>query len=340
VQRVVERRTDLGNSIDEFQGLESELASIEHRLPSRLKLTQKNIFVRAYTPKLTPYIMLHLWSHQAFCHLYRLMVPGLREALTREDASRLPADFTIHCQEECLRHAVAATNVLDSVKNLGKDCWITDPALGMCVFHLSRLMTRFSKPPFSKINSEQLHGYLKVCYDSLERPAEIYPTTRILRSGIQDLLFGVAHNATTRSSSQDNASSADTSARPAVGSAVQAHKGQVYSKFSIMDEVQRLEFPTDEDGDASNVLLTPDASRKDLPSQEKVLSPPPEDVGTRSLNNHVLTVEPDDLELPTSIYDVSMLGFDFGYGADALDPFLDYSLPFGYEDNLGQPFPG
>lgn len=341
VQKIVQRQKSLGSSIQEFEDLESELAALHHALPTTHKFTQKNLFVRAFTPKLTPFVMLHLWWHQCYCHIYRLMVPGLREALPLRDSSKLPIEFTARCQEQCFMHALAAVSVVASVGELGKDCWITDPALGMCAFHLARLLARFSRPPFSKLSPDGLVEKIQICYDSLEHPAETFPTTRLLRNSMQELLSGDVQTGT-RGSSIDGTSSGELPARAQDGSAVQSRPLTVYSRFSIMDEVQRLQFPSDEDAEPAAIARTiqeaQEISHAARTSAEEGHSQP----AIYALGTEPLREDPSGLQSEDSVtgamYDVSMLGFDFGYGTDALDPFIDYGLQFEHSASTGQPF--
>lgn len=329
----------------EFQCFETELAAVQQAFPSSHKFTQKNLFVRAYTSKLTPFIMLHMWWHQCYCHLYRLMVPGLREALssTSNEFNQLSIEFKTQCQEQCFRHTLAAIEVIGSVRELGKDSWITDPALAMCTYHQARLVYRFSRPPFSRLSTEELVEQLQKCSDSLEQPAERYPTTRILRKAIQDLLLSDPQ-ADTRSSSVSTMSSSERSNQPASASAIQSKPLTVYSRYSIMDEVQRLEFPSEEDGTGPeqvegrgsslwNGMVDP---RADADDQSQIQAHAHQPVP--AIPEVANTLQLDDNSPADAIYGVSMLGFDFGYGADELDPFIDYSLNFELEGGAGQPF--
>jgi hypothetical protein len=318
--------------MQEFSYFEAELANFYDVLPESHKFNQKNLFIRAFTPKRTSFVMLHIWWHQCYCQLYRLTLSGMREALPPEECRNLSPEFMAYCQEQCLRHATAAIDIIKSLTALDTDLWVSDPAFAVCAFHLARIVSRFARPDCSRLSQAGLSECLRVCSAGLQKPASIYPTAQLLLTGVEDMLYN-STQAATRSPSPDRADSSD---RVHNGKVATAEPRTVYSKFSVMDEVQRLRFSDSEDDNLA--AATSDSGNASLGHHTMQRSSgQTQQLGTefdrfdRLMSREIggsMDIAAGETPFSVSGFDVSALGFDFGYGAQNFDPYLDSDIIF------------
>ncbi|KZL64658.1 nitrate assimilation regulatory protein [Colletotrichum tofieldiae] len=351
---ITHRQKPLVECVTLIKGLVDELHVLRHSLPPQFTFDKKNLFLRAYTPQRTPYVMFHTWWHQCQCDMYRFTIPGFREGLPVEELQSLPLDFVAYCRDKCLEHALAVANIMVTVIEMGKDIFITDPALVMCTFHSARVISRLGSAQFANLPKDVLITKLKACSDILETPAEIYPTTKLLRGGIFDLIHDAERNSgdssplrsnweTEQSGSETDASG--TQQRGIQGS-TQSLVPEVYSKYSVTDEIRKLKFHQD-DGEvaqeyqtgerdtegnatvsASQQFMMPGTS-KEYGSQPYL--PIPQDMPV----NGGFVFSEHESGPTTTPYDVSMtLGFEPSYGECQPDMFLDSFMPLQNDWNM------
>ncbi|KAK1987286.1 hypothetical protein LZ30DRAFT_580353 [Colletotrichum cereale] len=252
---ITHRREPLVECVTLIKGLVDELEGLRLSLSPMFAFDKKNLFLRAYTPQRTPYVMLHTWWHQCQCDMYRFTIPGFREGLPFEELQNLPPDFIAYCRDKCLEHALAVADIMAMVIDMGKDIFITDPALVMCTFHSARVISRLGSSQFANLPKDFLIAKLKACSDILEIPSEFYPTTKLLRSGICDLIHDAERDSGSSSPLRSNLdaerseSDTNTSAigQPSNQSNTQGSMPEVYSKYSVTDEIRKLNFQQDDE---------------------------------------------------------------------------------------------
>jgi hypothetical protein len=69
------------------------------------------------------------------------MLPGIRESLTSEAFKATLPDYIIYCQTRAVQHAKALMNLFAAVQKVG-DPTPQDPAISICVFQCTRILTR------------------------------------------------------------------------------------------------------------------------------------------------------------------------------------------------------
>ncbi|GJC83316.1 hypothetical protein ColLi_06154 [Colletotrichum liriopes] len=241
-----------------------------------------------------------------------------------------------------------------TVIEMGKDIFITDPALVMCTFHSARVISRLGSAQFANLPKDVLIAKLKACSDILETPAEIYPTTKLLRGGIFDLIHDAERNSgdssPLRSNWETEQSGSETDAsgtqQPGIQGSTQSSVPEVYSKYSVTDEIRKLKFHQD-DGEvaqeyqtgerdtegnatvsASQQFMMPGTS-KEYGSQPYL--PIPQDMPV----NGGFVFSEHESGPTTTPYDVSMtLGFEPSYGECQPDMFLDSFMPLQNDWNM------
>lgn len=251
VQKIIRHRRPLADYLPELKSLEEELGALHRTLPPGSIFTTKNLFLRAYTPRRTTFVMFHIWMHQCHCDLYRFTIPGFREALPADELRSLPTAFTSYCRRQCLKHALGVSKVISSVIDLGKDIFITDPSLAICAFHSARIIFRLGQPDLENLATSEVVTSLAACSQILDTQAEIYPTTKLLQRGIQDLIHDAQHTPRGPSplrSTWEMEQSNDDGELPLPQSAVQMNScaRDICSKYSIAEEIRKMEFPTEE----------------------------------------------------------------------------------------------
>lgn len=120
--------------------LAAELEVFAARLPLSFRWSEPNLRLRTYSPRLGIYIMTHIWWEQCHCDLYRLWLPGFREALPDSLINQMNADFVSHCRRQCYEHARTMADMFAQVLALGNDIPISDLDLPVCAYQCARML--------------------------------------------------------------------------------------------------------------------------------------------------------------------------------------------------------
>jgi hypothetical protein len=106
-------------------------------LPPQYTFTARALQLRAFSPTRTPFMMLHIFWHQCHCDLYRILVPGFRESVSRDVLTRVSPEFLHYFQSKCVEHAVAAGNIILTCRRVIQGPLVTDQSLGFCLYQCS-----------------------------------------------------------------------------------------------------------------------------------------------------------------------------------------------------------
>ncbi|KAH0424690.1 nitrate assimilation regulatory protein [Colletotrichum camelliae] len=353
---ITHRRKPLPECIEQLKGLADELDNLRRSLPQHYHFDKKNLFLRAYTPQRTSFVMFHAWWHQCQCDMYRFTIPGFREGLAFEELQGLSPEFVAYCRDRCLEHALAVSDIMATVTEMGKDIFITDPSLAMCAFHSARVISRLGSPEFSPLPRAVMIAKLQACSDILEAPSEVYPTTNLLRGGISDLI----HDAE-RDSGDSSPLRSDwdlekpheiigevASAPSTLHDSTDRGSREVYSKYSVTDEIRKLKFQQDGDDNVQPYLDDGRETRDqhDMAHPHGFGMP---DISKTDGAHSYMPIPPEmtgnSFGFPTTgfggnsaAYDVSMtLGFEPRYGECQPDLFLDSFMPLQTDWNMADP---
>ncbi|PVH74437.1 hypothetical protein DL98DRAFT_467858 [Cadophora sp. DSE1049] len=179
----------------QLHSFEQELELFMQQLPATYSFSQKNLTLRAPTSQRTSFVMLHIWWHQCYCDLFRFAVPRIRESLPCEALQKLHPDFVSHCQNQCWQHAMSISSIVDSIRKCGGDLFVTDSALSVCLFQNARIITRLGPSLPWVLGRSEIESHLQGFADVLQKLAEIFPSTRLMRSGIMEIMnsHGYSH---------------------------------------------------------------------------------------------------------------------------------------------------
>ncbi|KAI4860269.1 hypothetical protein F4820DRAFT_117364 [Hypoxylon rubiginosum] len=120
--------------------LSEELAGFNDHLPASFKFSESNLQLRAYSPRLCVYIMIHVWWRQCYCDLYRMFIVGLKEALPQSGLNRLDPQFVSYCARQCYEHAFAMADIFKLVLSLDGGLPVTDLDLPVCAYQCARIV--------------------------------------------------------------------------------------------------------------------------------------------------------------------------------------------------------
>jgi hypothetical protein len=129
------------DSRSELFQLEADLKDFKQSLPESLTLSERNLNLRAYSPHLRRYVMLHTVWHQCHCDLYRFLLPGMRESLSDEIINKTIPEYALYCQRRAVEHAKALVTLFIMVQKIG-DQAPQDPGISICIFQCTRILIR------------------------------------------------------------------------------------------------------------------------------------------------------------------------------------------------------
>lgn len=130
---------DLGRLQEQLQSFAKELSDFAERLPVSFRWSDNSLRLRAYSPRLCVFIMIHVWLRQCNCDLFRIGLVGLRDSLTRSAAERLGPEFIAGCQRQCYEHAMEMSNMFTSIRALDHYP-VADLDMPVCAYQCIRML--------------------------------------------------------------------------------------------------------------------------------------------------------------------------------------------------------
>ncbi|KAI6784883.1 putative transcriptional regulatory protein -like protein [Emericellopsis cladophorae] len=119
--------------------LHRELEDFAAHLPTSFQFSESSLRLRAYSPRICVFVMIHVWWRQCHCDLYRLGLIGLREALPHSALEKFDSSFIEHCQRQCVDHAMAMASIFQSMQKLGAKP-VADLDLAICAYQCARML--------------------------------------------------------------------------------------------------------------------------------------------------------------------------------------------------------
>ena len=120
--------------------LHQELDHFANHLPLSFQFSESSLRLRAYSPRICVFVMIHLWWRQCHCDLYRLALVGLREALPRSALDNFDDSFIEHCQRQCFDHSAAMASIFSAMQRLNAKP-VADLDLAICAYQCARMLT-------------------------------------------------------------------------------------------------------------------------------------------------------------------------------------------------------
>jgi hypothetical protein len=145
--------------------LANELKGFNEQLPASFRFSESNLSLRAYSPRLCVFIMIHIWWRQCHCDLYRIVMTGLKEALPRSSLNRLAPQFVSLCERQCIEHALAMVEIFSLILSLDGGLPVTDLDLSACAYQCARMLyfAYHTNANEFHLNADQVHEHAQKC---------------------------------------------------------------------------------------------------------------------------------------------------------------------------------
>jgi len=121
----------------------AELELFEARLPVSFRENEANFRLRSYSTRLNIFITTHLLWRQCHLDLYRLFLPGLKEALAPAALQQLDSHFVMHKRRSCYEHARGMADMMSQLLSLSSTCsspQVADLDLPGCAFQCCKVL--------------------------------------------------------------------------------------------------------------------------------------------------------------------------------------------------------
>lgn len=119
--------------------LHKELDDFAAQLPTSFQFSESSLHLRAYSPRLCVFVMIHLWWRQCHCDLYRIGLVGLRDALPRSVLENISESFLEHCLRQCIDHSTEIVNIFSAALRMRAQM-VADIDLAMCAYQSTRVL--------------------------------------------------------------------------------------------------------------------------------------------------------------------------------------------------------
>ncbi|PQE24313.1 Nitrate assimilation regulatory protein [Rutstroemia sp. NJR-2017a BVV2] len=140
-RNIIREKSNPYDSRSQLQKLEAELEQLRRSLPANLQYNEDNLFLRAYSPQLTRFVMFHILWQQCHTDLYRFMYPGTKDSISDAILEQTPAEYVKYCQRKAFDHALAILDICCTVQSIGHTL-ISDTAIATCVWQCSNIIVR------------------------------------------------------------------------------------------------------------------------------------------------------------------------------------------------------
>lgn len=165
---------DRGMEPAELQGrilaLDKELSDFAANLPTSFQFSENSLRLRAYSPRICVFVMIHVWWRQCYCDLYRLALADVNGGLPQSMLDMFDQAFLDHCHRQCVDHALALTHIFSLIQKLDAKP-VADIDLAMCAYQCARmLMYLFQLHLFSRfgITTETVMEQAQLCLQTIK----------------------------------------------------------------------------------------------------------------------------------------------------------------------------
>lgn len=173
---LVGRNINAGEIQRRVLDLHQELEDFAFHMPASFQFSENSLRLRAYSPRICVFVMIHIWWRQCHCDLYRLGMTGFRDALPLETLETLDQSFLDHCQRQCVEHSLSLADIFGCMDKLHARP-VADLDLAICAFSCARMLHYAYRLDAVKFNlgidrvREQSKACLKVIQHCCRGPA-------------------------------------------------------------------------------------------------------------------------------------------------------------------------
>ncbi|KAG6006048.1 hypothetical protein E4U21_007408 [Claviceps maximensis] len=196
-QKIIEFTKDVlvSRTISDTSGLQEPILALHKqlddfagRLPASFQFSESSLRLRAYSPRICVFVMIHIWWHQCHCDLYRMTMAGFREALPEATLLCLDPAFLAHCQRQCVDHSLAMANIFASMQKLGAKP-VADLDLALCAYQCARMLKYALHGGGEKfgLTLDSVTEKAKVCLQAIKQCC-MGPAAGAIRSDLERLI--------------------------------------------------------------------------------------------------------------------------------------------------------
>ncbi|KAF3770878.1 hypothetical protein M406DRAFT_217057, partial [Cryphonectria parasitica EP155] len=137
IRIVATTQVDLG---DEVKSLQEDLDAFSAQLPAGLQLSEQNARLHAYWTSFSAYATIHIIWFAVRMIVYRLALPGVKEALPGHVLRRLDPSIAMHCHTRCLEAANLMADALKLLLACRAKTSVVDLDLASCTYQCARIL--------------------------------------------------------------------------------------------------------------------------------------------------------------------------------------------------------
>lgn len=153
-----------------IDGLQQELDDFAARLPASFQFSDNSLRLRAYSPRICIFVMIHVWWHQCHCDLYRLALTGFRNALPPSTFQSFAPEFLKRCQTRCVEHASSMADIFSKLQKLGARP-VADLELAVCAAQCARMLYYAYRlnPNELGLSADTVIGHANACLEAIKQ---------------------------------------------------------------------------------------------------------------------------------------------------------------------------
>ncbi|KIW23722.1 uncharacterized protein PV07_11900 [Cladophialophora immunda] len=190
-RQAMSSRSDFRATSSRFQNLEKDLETFVSRLPPGEQFSERNLALRAYSPRLPRYVMTHIWWHQCHCQLFRGTIPALGEPLPQDYLDHLGADASHEQQVKCLLHAHTIAEIFSSLLEIEGGTWTLEYEMAECAHSATEVLLVSDTTHRDRlgISAEDIVRDVTICLRLIRQMSHMYPAVTPMITSIEQALL-------------------------------------------------------------------------------------------------------------------------------------------------------
>lgn len=150
--------------------LQRDLEEFANRLPASFQFSESSLRLRAYSPRICVFVMIHVWWRQCHCDLYRLAFTDFRDALPPSAFEAFDSTFLDFCQRQCVEHALAMSEIFNSMQRLGASM-VADLEFATCASQCARMLLSALRLDSQRLslNKDNVTKHTQTCLSAIQR---------------------------------------------------------------------------------------------------------------------------------------------------------------------------
>ncbi|KAE8356935.1 fungal-specific transcription factor domain-containing protein [Aspergillus coremiiformis] len=169
--------------------LEAELEYFYRRLPPASIYSERNLRLRAHSPWLPRFVVLHVLWHQCYCDLYRCITSGLIESVPEATLNKIDHAFILRCRQQCTQHAMTIAGIFTSLLDLRLEISALPLEIAACAYQSVRLLLHLGNDNHGvHVPSDRITQYKRSCLQIIQLVARTSPSVATIERDLQGLI--------------------------------------------------------------------------------------------------------------------------------------------------------